>query len=127
MTFVNFFKKGFLLFLFFAIFLTISSLYGLSHEAAKAGWFGLGLSMLNFIAGVTILSWGVAKSDKQFYSAFFGGMLVRFATLFIILFILIRVYQVQQLALLISLLITYFSFLSIEIWVIYRSSQARGT
>jgi len=127
MNIINFFKKGFLLFLFFAIFLTFSSLFGLSMESVKAGWFGLGLSILNFIAGVTILSWGVAKSDKQFYSAFFVGMLVRFATLFVLLFILIKVYQIQQLALLISLLITYFSFLSIEIWVIYRSSQARGT
>lgn len=123
----NFFKKGFLLFLFFAIFLTFSSMFGLSNEAIKAGWLGLGLSILNFIAGVTILSWGATKSDKKFYSAFFLGMLVRFATLFILLFILIKVYQVQQIALLISLLITYFSFLAIEIWIIYRSSQARGT
>lgn len=127
MKLVNFFKKGFLLFLFFAIFLTISALFGLSNEVVKAGWLGLGLSSLNFIAGAAILSWGTTKSDKKFYSAFFGGMLSRFATLFILLFVLIKVFQVQQIALLISLLITYFSFMAIEIWIIYRSSQARGS
>lgn len=126
MNLVNFFKKGFLLFLFFAIFLTFSSLLGLSNEAVKAGWLGLGLSTLNFIAGVTIISWGATKSDKKFYGVFFGGMLARFATLFMLLFVLIKIYQVQQIALLISLLITYFSFLAIEIWIIYQSSQARG-
>jgi hypothetical protein len=123
----NFFKKGFLLFLFFAIFLTISALFSVSKEVVIAGWLGLGLSSLNFIAGAAILSWGATKSDKKFYSAFFGGMLSRFAILFILLFVLIKVYQIQQIALLISLLITYFSFLAIEIWIIYRSSQARGS
>ena len=127
MKLVNFFKKGFLLFLFFAIFLTISALFGLSNEVVKAGWLGLGLSSLNFIAGAAILSWGATKSDKKFYGAFLGGMLSRFATLFVMLWVLIKVYQVQQIALLLSLLITYFSFLAIEIWIIYRSSQARGS
>ena len=127
MKLVNFFKKGFLLFLFFAIFLTISALFGLSNEVVKAGWLGLGLSSLNFIAGAAILSWGTTKSDKKFYGAFLGGMLSRFATLFVMLWVLIKVFQVQQIALLLSLLITYFSFLAIEIWIIYRSSQARGS
>jgi len=127
MKLLNFFKKGFLLFLFFAIFLTFSSVFGLSNEVVMAGWLGLGLSSLNFVAGAVILSWGVTKSDKKFYSAFFSGMLGRFATLFALLFVLIKVYQVQQIALLISLLLTYFSFLAIEIWIIYQSSQARGT
>ena len=127
MKLVNFFKKGFLLFLFFAIFLTISALFGFSNEVVKAGWLGLGLSSLNFIAGAAILSWGAAKSDKKFYGAFLGGMLSRFATLFVMLWVLIKVFQVQQIALLLSLLITYFSFLAIEIWIIYRSSQARGS
>jgi hypothetical protein len=126
MNLVNFFKKGFLLFLFFAIFLTISTLFGMSHEAVKAGWFGLGLAVLNFVAGVTILSWGATKSDRKFYSVFLGGMLARFAMLFILLFVLIKIFQVQQIVLLISLLITYFSFLAIEIWIIYQSSQTRG-
>ena len=127
MKLLNFFKKGFLLFLFFAIFLTFSTVFGLPNDVVKAGWLGLGLSTLNFVAGAAILSWGAAKSDKKFYSAFFGGMLGRFATLFILLFVLIKIYQVQQIALLISLLITYFSFLTIEIWIIYRSSQERSS
>jgi len=126
MTVWDFFKKGFLLFLFFAIFLTFSTVFGLTEEMISAGWIGLGLSFINFMAGGAIISWGVTKSDKKFYSAFFGGMLARFAVLFALLFVCIKIYKIQQFVLLISLLITYFSFLAIEIWIIYRSALARG-
>ena len=126
MKFWDFFKKGFLLFLFFAIFLTFSAVFGLADDVIIAGWIGLGLSFFNFIAGSAIISWGVTKSDKKFYGAFFGGMIGRFAALFALLFISIKIYKIQQFALLISLLITYFSFLAIEIWIIYRASLARG-
>jgi len=126
MKFWNFFKKGFLLFLFFAIFLTFSAVFGLADGVISAGWIGLGLSFINYLAGGAIISWGVTKSDKKFYSAFFGGMIGRFVALFALLFVCIKIFKIQQFAILISLLITYFSFLAIEIWIIYRSSLARG-
>ena len=89
-------------------------------------WFGLGIAFVNFVIGVAIISWGFEKPDKIFYSAFFGGMLVRFVLIFLILFILIKYFNFDRLILVGSLLVAYFAFLGFEIWNIWKFSILRG-
>jgi len=125
--FFNFLKKGFLLFLFFAIFLIFLQLIDLLQSGFLAGWVGLLISFVNFLTGAAIISWGVTKSDKKFYSLFFTGMLLRFVVIFLVLFILIKIFLLSQLVLLISLLITYFGFMAVEIWIINATAQKKGT
>jgi hypothetical protein len=61
-----------------------------------------------------------------FYSAFFGGMLVRFSIMLIILLMLFKYSELNRVNLILSLLVTYFSFLALEIWILHRASLRRG-
>ncbi len=126
MKFFNFFKKSFLLLATFAIFLTFLMTAGFLKEAVTEAWIGLAISYLNFLGGTVVIVWGINKSDKQFYTAYFGGMFIRFSVMFILLFILLKYFHLGQLSLILSLLITYFSFLALEIWIINQSMQSKG-
>ncbi len=126
MSFGYFFKKSFLLFALYAIllafllqFLEISSM-GLALGA------GLVISFLNSVAGFATISYGFGKPDKTFYGFFFGGMLIRFLLMFFILFLLIKGFQMAITPLVISLLITYFSFLILEIWSVHKLAGLKG-
>jgi hypothetical protein len=127
MHFKNFLKKGFLLFLFFAIFLIFLQLNGQHTHDLLAAWAGIIISLVNFLIGSAIIAWGAPKSDKRFYSVFFVGMLIRFALIFIVLFILIKFFHFPQLFLAGSLLVSYFAFMGLEIWVVYKSEQQKDT
>ena len=120
--FIHFFKKGFYLFAIFAIFLTFLGYSGIIHKGIGAAWAGLGISFVNFLAGAEIISWGINKKDSQFYGAFFGGMLIRLLIIFMVLLLLIKKFNINQLALVISLLLTYFGFLFVEIWILNKFS-----
>jgi hypothetical protein len=127
MLFTNFLKKGFLLFFFFAIFLFFLQLIGQFKSDFLAAWTGIIISLINFLIGSAIIAWGTPKSDKRFYSMFFIGMLLRFALIFIALFILIKIVHLSQLFLAGSLLISYFGFMGLEVWIVYKSDQQKGT
>jgi hypothetical protein len=120
--FIYFFKKGFYLFAIFAIFLTFLDYIGIIQKGTIAAWIGLGISFVNFLAGAGIISWGIEKKESQFYGAFFGGMLFRFLIIFMVLLLLIKKFNMHQLALVISLLSTYFGFLFLEIWILNEFS-----
>lgn len=126
MTFFNFFKKSFYLLAIFAIFFTFLMAAGLVRTGMTAAWCGLLMSYINFLAGASTLVWGFKKSDKLFYSAFFGGMLARFSIMFIILLMLFKYTELNRVNLILSLLVTYFSFLALEIWILHRASLRRG-
>jgi len=127
MQFTDFLKKGFLLFFFFAIFLFFLQLIGQLASGTLAAWAGILISLLNFLIGSAIIAWGARKSDKKFYSMFFMGMLIRFALIFIVLFILIKIFQLPQLFLAGSLLVSYFGFMGLEVWIVYKSEQQKGS
>jgi hypothetical protein len=127
MKFIIFFKNSFYLFAVFAIFLTFLILTGLLNQGILAAWVGLFLSLFNFLVGAAILSWGTGKTDKDFYGSFFGGMILRFALLFLLLWILIKYVQLNSLILTGSLLISYFAFLFLEIWLIHGHSISKGS
>jgi hypothetical protein len=127
MLFTNFLKKGFLLFFFFAIFLLFLQLIGQFKSDILAAWTGIIISLFNFLIGSAIIAWGAPKSDNRFYSMFFIGMLLRFVLIFIVLFILIKIVHLSQLFLAGSLLVSYFGFMGLEIWIVYKSDQQKGT
>ena len=102
-------------------------LAGLLNQGILAAWAGLFLSLGNFLVGAAILSWGAGKSDKDFYGSFFGGMILRFAMLFLLLWILIKYLQLNSLILTGSLLISYFAFMFLEIWLINKYSVSKGS
>jgi hypothetical protein len=126
MKFSYFFKKGLLLFLLFALFLILFSVIGIIQNSPAAAWLGLAVGFLNFLAGASIICWGFEKSDKIFYGTFFGSMLARFLLIFLILFIFIELFKFNQYLLVGSLMITYFGFLVLEIWHIWKFSSVRG-
>jgi hypothetical protein len=126
MKFLDFFKKGFFLFSIFAIFLILLTVTDLVTDGIVAAWTGLILGYLNFLGGTASLCTSFSKPDKQFYSVFFGGMIVRFAILFLILLLLIIVFHMNKIWLISSLLVSYVSFMIIEIWVVHKFSITQG-
>lgn len=127
MKFVIFLKNCFYLLAVFAIFLTFLMLTGLLGKEVLAAWIGLSLAMMNFLMGAAVLSWGASRSDKDFYGSFLGGMIVRFALIFFILWICIKYFQLNTLVLISSLLISYSAFLFLEIWLIHKHSLTKGS
>ncbi len=126
MNFLSFFKKSFYLFCLFAILFTFLSLFDLLGAGARSAWAGLVISFFNSIAGAAILSWGIERPDKEFYGAFFGGMIVRFALIFLGLYVLIKVFLFNETVLVISLVLTYFFYLGLEIWIVNKYAALRG-
>ncbi len=126
MDFSGFFKKSFYLFLIFTILLTFLIVTGAINKGIWAAWAGLITAFLNSVAGAAIISWGYGRSEKEFYSAFFGGMIVRFALIFLVLFVLIKIAGLHQAVLVISLLLSYFSYLILELWEINKYASVRG-
>ena len=126
MKFKRFFRKSFYLFTIFTILFAILTLSNTLKGVTLSAWAGLMIAFLNSLGGVGIICWGSEKSDKQFYGAFFGGMIGRFALIFIILFILIKYFAFNQAVLIVSLILTYFSFLILEIWVLSQLSVLKG-
>ena len=127
MKFIIFLKNSFYLFAVFAIFLSFLTLTGLLNQGIFAAWVGLFLAVFNFLIGAAILCWGTGKTDKDFYGSFLGGMILRFALLFLLLWILIKYLQLNSLVLTGSLLISYFAFLFLEIWLIHKHSLSIGS
>jgi len=100
---------------------------GFVRTGILAAWCGLLISYINFLAGAYTVAWGIKKSDKLFYAAFFSGMLARFVIILIILFVLLKYVDLNRVSLMLSLLVTYFSFLALEILIIHESSLTRGS
>ncbi|MBN2365789.1 MAG: hypothetical protein EH225_07225 [Calditrichaeota bacterium] len=98
---------------------------GLTEIGFPEAWTGLVIAWLNFLTGAIVIARGINKPDKLFYTAFFGGMFVRFAAMFILLLVLFY-FGMEQFTLILSLLVAYFSFLALEIWIIHQSSLKRG-
>jgi hypothetical protein len=127
MKFIIFFKNSFYLLAVFAIFLTFLTLAGWLNRGVISAWVGLLLAWFNFLIGAVILAWGAGRTDKDFYGAFFGGMILRFILIFVLLWFLIIQVQLNSLILTGSLLISYFGFLFLEIWLIHKQSFARSS
>ncbi|NOX36167.1 MAG: hypothetical protein GXO78_01400 [Calditrichaeota bacterium] len=83
---------------------------------------GIALGYLNTLVGYAFLAWGYSRSQNAFMGAVFGGMIFRFLLLFSLLFILITAVQIEMIPLIISLLLTYFVYLAIEIWFVNKNT-----
>lgn len=126
MRFLDFFKKGFLLFVTFAIFIAILQVTQVVGDDIWAVWAGVIIAFFNFVVGVFLLSWGFEKEDKYFYGAYYGGMIGRLILIFISLFVLIHFFHFAKAAILVSLIFFYFAFLVLEVWMITKNTALKG-
>ncbi len=85
---------------------------------------GILLGYLNTLIGFALIAWGYPRSQNAFLGAVFGGMIFRFLLLFLLLFILITAVQIEMIPLIISLLLTYFVYLGIEIWFVNKNTAS---
>lgn len=84
---------------------------------------GLLISYLNALAGFAIISRGYRQSLNKFMAYFYGGMILRFLLIFVTLFVLIVGFEMPVVALLLSLCVSYFIFLALEIYIIYKNAE----
>lgn len=126
MIFWLFFKKGFYFFLVVAIFGFVLQKVNFLNSYNTEVWAGLIIASLNFLLGSAIISWGFQKGNKQFMGSFFGGMIVRFFLMFLILFVLVKYFDYHINYLAGSLLFNYFGYLVIEIWTISKLPELRS-
>lgn len=86
---------------------------------------GLGISFFNAIIGFAILAWGFRQSHNRFLGSVFGGIILRFLLIFSLLFVLIGALNFDRVALILSLVATYFLFMGLEIFQIHRYTDTK--
>ena len=121
--FQNYFKIiSLLLIVLVIIAAVILSRFGNDEDRIGAG-IGFLISYLNALAGFAIISRGYRQSLNKFMAYFYGGMILRFLLIFGTLFILIVGFEIPIVALLLSLCVSYFIFLGLEIYIIYKNAE----
>jgi O-antigen/teichoic acid export membrane protein len=85
---------------------------------------GLIISYANTLIGFAIISWGYKRTFNKFLASIYGGMIFRFLLIFGILFVLIVGFEMPAAALIISLCVSYFVFLGLEIYVIHTHAES---
>ena len=126
MNFLFFLKKSFYLLGLMAIFSLAMLTKGFLSGYHNSIFTGFIIATLNFWGGVAIISWGFEKSEKEFFTAFIGGMFVRFALMFAAIFASLKIFNLDQVALIVTLIVSYFLYIAIEIWGILKISALRG-
>ncbi len=126
MNYFVFVRKGLGILLLFVLMILVLQKTGILQGYTREAWTGLAISFLNFLAGTAIVSWGFAKEDKKFMGSFFGGMIFRLLIIFFVLFILVHYLNFNKLILVITLLVSYFSYLVLEIFVLNQLAGLRG-
>jgi hypothetical protein len=123
MNFWSFLAKS--LVLFFVCVLVIGAIltYWGDADANIAAGIGLLISFGNAISGFAFLKWGFNRSHKDFLLSVFGGIIFRFLLIFSLLFILIGALHVDRVALVFTLVATYFLFMGLEIFEIHKYSD----
>lgn len=95
---------------------------GEAHSQIAVGA-GLAISFGNALIGFAFLSWGYKRSYKAFLASIYGGIIFRFLLIFSVLFVLIGALNLNRVALLLSLVSTYFLFMGLEIFQIHKYSD----
>lgn len=126
MNFLRFFRWAVFLFLFFGVFIYFLLKWLSLPNMETAIWTGLLISFGNGLAGFALIAIGMRLTHSQFMVIVFGGMFFRILLIFSLLFILIRAFEMNYVALLISLLVTYFSFMVLEIIYLHKFSEKMG-
>jgi hypothetical protein len=120
MSFWRFFKKSLVIFIIcFVIFMFLLSYFGAPEDKVTVV-IGLLISYTNSLAGFALIGWGYKRSNKEFLSAVLGGIIFRFLLIFILLFLLIKIVNINQIALLSSLCSSYILFLILEVWQVHK-------
>ena len=120
MSFWGFFKKSLVIFIIcFIIFALVLNYLGTSEDKLAVA-IGLLISYANSLIGFALIVWGYKRSNKEFLSAILGGIIFRFLLIFILLFFLIKFYDINQMALVGSLCFSYFLFLVLEVWQVHK-------
>ncbi len=126
MSFWRFLRWAILLFVGFGILFFFLSGSFPTPNIKTAIWTGLLISFGNALAGFAFISIGMRLQESQFMMMVFGGMFFRILLIFSLLFVLIRAFHFNQMALLMSLVVTYFSFMVLEIVLIHQYSKEAG-
>lgn len=103
--------------------LAMLSAWGTGADASRAVWVGVAISYANTLIGFAIVNWGFRQSQQVFFAALYGGIIFRFLLIFVLLFILIGALKMNRVALVASLVATYFLFLGLEIFQIHKFSD----
>lgn len=86
---------------------------------------GMGIGYVNALIGFLSISHGKERSTRTFLVLFLGGMIFRFLLIFAALFVLIRVFNLDQVAILVPLIATYFLFLGLEVLMVQAAESER--
>lgn len=95
-----------------------------NHDDKIGAGIGLIISYANTLIGFAIISWGYKRSFNKFLASIYGGMIFRFLLIFAVLFVLIVALEIPMIALIVSLGISYFIFLGLEIYIIHTYSDS---
>jgi hypothetical protein len=122
-------KNKFLLFLSllpFLFILTLTSFYlsnRLDSQLFYSLLYGIFLPTVNFLLGILAIHFGFEKSDRLFLIIVFGGLVVRFFLMFIIIVIAIDLLFVSLNSFIFTTFIFYFYYLIVEIFILTQKKN----
>lgn len=123
--FFEYFKWSLIPFTILAL-IVLGLLTSVKEALDRLGIFiGLLISYINTLLGYAIILWGYKRSMNKFMASFYGGMIFRFLLIFVVLFVLIVAFEIPIISLIVSLGISYFIFLGLEIYIIHRYSDSK--
>ena len=123
--FFEYFKWSLIPFTILAL-IALGLLTGVKGALDRLGIFiGLLISYINTLLGYAIILWGYKRSMNKFMASFYGGMIFRFLLIFVVLFVLIVAFEMPIISLIVSLGISYFIFLGLEIYIIHKYSDSK--
>lgn len=127
MSYWSFFKKNLMIFLILALIsLFFLKLFGKSDKIRDAA-IGLSISYVNSLIGFLFIYWGYNKSQNRFLGALYVSIIFRFLLIFSLLFVLIGILNFEALVLILTLCISYFSFMGLEIYLINKNGNIEVT
>ena len=97
-----------------------------SAEVAQACIAGAVISLANVIAGYAAIEFSVDKSYSVFLRTVLGGMGVRMLVMLGVVVALIKVFRFNSLALVLSLMVFYSLFLTLEVLFIQKKMTKRA-
>lgn len=119
MSFRRYFGYSLILLSFCIIIFALVSANFEDNNSRTAVLVGIAIGYINSLIAFGWTAWGFTKSHRHFFIAVFGSIIFRFLLIFALLFVLIWALKLSKVALIFSLVVTYFLFLGLEIWQIY--------
>ena len=95
----------------------------LTEEITKPVFLALGMSTLNYLGAILLLSYGIKKESQKFLLIVLGGMTLRMFFMLILIILAILFLKINQYYFIFTVFILYFLYLAAEIYITVKTDK----